>query len=82
METYELFSLPSDHWTWIAMRELPWPHSGFGYVACCGRCGSLTYTARATYALAWDDALAHHASTRPGACLSEDPDSVKRFRGE
>lgn len=78
METYELFDLPSDHWTWIAMRELPWPHRGFGFVACCGRCGSLTYSPRATYAVAWDDALRHHEAMRGGILSDEDPTRTKR----
>jgi len=78
METYELFSLPSDHWTWVAVRELPWPHSGNGFVACCGRCGSLTYTPRATYEGAWDDCLRHHEVTRRAFSLMEDPGRLQR----
>lgn len=80
METYELFGLPSDHWTWIAVRELPWPHTGMGFVACCGRCGSLTYTPRATYELAWNDADLHHQQNRDAYGLSIDPRNFNRDR--
>lgn len=73
MTQTELFSLPSDHWTWIAVRELPFPHSGFGFVACCGRCGSLTYTPRATYEQAWTDAERHHTDMSAGGNLAEAP---------
>lgn len=89
METYDLFDLPSDHWTWIAVHELPWPHSGFGFMPCCGRCGNLSPEPSATYALAWDKAFDHHKEER-GGLLSEvspgrhrrsadasDPDSIK-----
>ena len=81
METYELFSLPSDHWTWIAVRELPWPHTGHGYVGCCGRCGSLSYTPRATYEGAWDDCLAHHEETQRAFSLLEAPDGLQPHQG-
>lgn len=74
METYELFDLPSDHWTWIAVQELPFPHTGFGYMPCCGRCGSLSPSVKATYALAWDDALAHHERVRQGGLLADPPE--------
>lgn len=81
METYELFSLPSDHWTWIATRELPWPLQGFGFAACCGRCGQLKSSLRATYALAWDDALAHHDEQARSGLLSRPPDPSTPARG-
>lgn len=80
METYEMFALPSDHWTWIAVRELPFPHSGNGFVACCGRCGSLTYTPRATYELAWKDADRHHQENRDAYGLAQEPDRVRNAR--
>lgn len=82
METYELFSLPSDHWTWVAVRELPWPHLGMGFVGCCGRCGSLSYTPRALYEQAWDDCDRHHQAKRPGSVLSPEPDKPRRYADE
>jgi hypothetical protein len=79
METYELFELPEDHWTWVAMRELPWPHTGMGYVGCCGRCGSLTYTPRVGYAAAWNDCDTHHRERRGVGPLAPTPDDPNRI---
>jgi hypothetical protein len=75
METYELFSLPSDHWTWVATRTLPWPLTGIGYVGCCGRCGELTRSLRQSYATAWEDCDSHHRSVQAGGILSPGTDT-------
>jgi len=73
METYEMFSLPEDHWTWIAVNDLPWPHQGHAYMACCGRCGQLRDKLRATYEGAWHDAMAHHIEVRGLTVLPDQP---------
>jgi hypothetical protein len=75
MTTSELYSLPSDHWTWIAVVDMGHLIPSIGYRACCGRCGYVTSEIRGAYKLAWDDAMAHHERNQ-GMRLFPDPQSV------
>lgn len=76
-----MFSLPSDHWTWIAVQEMPWPDDDYGYVACCGRCGQLRDSPRVTYAASWADAMAHHRLYGGLTMLPDPPDTQRGLRG-